>query len=219
MHVLRSAKSPSPPRMGRNAWAGHRGSWVRQAGHTEIFRPKFGSHTAVAQELLKSSGEFWKHRRICISYRCTLPCSCAGGNPVRQCTLSLVKSAHCHIISVLSQILGFWIIYHLSEKNTRCTTNHVIKQPPEHYALVPWRISPEAKGQLTGVSLLALEQASVGVIAVATCLQHCISDFGAQECSRLLKHKKGLCNRTDPFHWSIRPGIYVRLPMCRPKPP
>ena len=27
--------------------------------------------------------------------------------------------------------------------------------------------------------------------------------------------KLGICNRTVPFHWSIRPGIYVRLPMCR----
>lgn len=191
MHVLSSAKSPSPPRMGRNAWAGHRGSWVRQAGHTEIFRPKFGSHTAVAQELFKSCSRVLEssgntgESAFLTGARFPAPVRAETQWDSAHCLESLVKSAHCHIISVLSQILGFWIIYHLSEKNTRCTTNHVIKQPPEHYALVPWRISPEAKGQLTGVSLLALEQASVGVIAVATCLQHCISDFGAQECSRL----------------------------------
>ena len=124
-------------------------------------------------------------------HRCTLPCSCTGWNPVRQCTLPSVKLARCHIISVLSQILGLWaisrntihgkllisasflcILLFLTSNwlTTRCTATRAFR-----YALVPRRVSPSQRDTSTGC-VLALEQASVGVIAVATCLEQSAHD-------------------------------------------
>ena len=198
---------------------------MSQAGHTEIFRPKFGSHTAVAQELLKSSGEFWRvletpaNLHFLQVHASLLLCGRKPSETVHTAFGEIGALPHnlCALANswLLNNLSPFWKEHKMHNKpchQTICMASHIYlatrSTATRALCFGPMEDFPRSKG--TTDRCFALVQASVGVIAVATCLQHCISDFGAQECS-LLKHKKGL-----PMMKSLISHVSeTKNPVCR----